>query len=111
MNKINKENLLNAGYKRYDPSAVDSDAVTDLYQKKFLLKDEVCFYINIRSIDLALLGLPRNENYKYYIESQLYLKDSKTIELAMHYELDTTIEYVEQFYNKFYDLFECAPCH
>lgn len=72
---MTKEELVNAGYKRYSPSPIDNECVTDLYQK--CITDDIGkkYYINVKRWDFSIHGR-KNETIGYETDVQFRVKNT-----------------------------------
>lgn len=72
---MTKEELINAGYKRYKPSPIDNECVTDLYQK--CITDDIGkkYYINVKRWDFSIHGR-NNEPIGYEADVQFRVKNT-----------------------------------
>lgn len=57
---MTREELINAGYNRYDPAPISNECITDLYQK--CVKDDIGkkYYINVNRWDFTPCGQKNN---------------------------------------------------
>ena len=72
---MTREELINAGYDRYDPAPISNECVTDLYQK--CVKDDIGkkYYINVNRWDFTPCG-QKNEPIGY--ECNVQFRHKKT---------------------------------
>lgn len=94
-----EKELLANGYKRYKPSVVDGECVTDLYQKCFRDDTGKKYYINVKRWDMSRYS-DANHTYPVSFEYDVQMYQKKThnavnIEFFSDWTLADVEEHVE----------------
>ena len=98
--------LIALGYKQYPPSAVDSDIVVALFQKRFDDEHGKKYFINVKKNDMSFVPETHRGSYwkpfNYDYEVQVtFGEDERTVNMEMF--SGWTIEQVEEFLEDFFD--------
>lgn len=99
---MTKDTLIKAGYQRWQPSAIDNECVTDLFEK--CIKDNVGkrYFIHIRRWDFSRYEpTPTPPRYEATVQFELNNGDTIDVEYLCG---DWSIEDLEKFYADMWNL-------
>ena len=98
--------LIDRGYKQYPPSALDSDIVVALFQKRFDDEHGKKYFINVKKNDMSFVPESHRGEYwkpfNYDFKVQVtFGEDERSVNLEMF--SDWTVEDVEKFMESFFE--------
>lgn len=94
------EDIEKADYKIYEPSKLDGDCVTCLYQKRFTDEVGIKYFITINKWDYSRYKIDEPIRYESHIQ-YYYTKDRKALDVTFHWdwELAEVEEFAEKIWN------------
>ena len=106
------EELINQGFKKFNASAISSDSVKYMFQKRYKNNQGTTLYfLDINKWDWSFAKDKVPEQYTYQIETQLYKKgDHEAINIE--FGSNITVEDAEKFIQAMFDadLIEAYDC-
>ena len=96
--------LEDRGYKRYSPSVIDGEGVTDCFQKRFDDEKGKKYFINVKRWDFSRFSIFQSvpDPISYPADVQLYKKGTHAamnIEFFSDWKIEDVEEHVEWLFN------------